>query len=224
MNGGVVDLIILAMLAGFIILRLRSVLGRRPEDDQSPAPGQAGPRPQDGPVARKPGAVDRDARGDGDSVVDMEADPKLREVYRRIRRADASFDPAGFLSGAREAYTMILEAFWAGDKETIKPFLSDKLYTSFAKAMDDRAEQGHQVENKIVDLDKVDIADAEMVDGRARLTVRFVTSLVNLVRDEQGRVIEGDPTDTIEVTDRWTFERDPKSADPNWTLIATRSE
>ena len=224
MKGGFVDLIILAMIAGFIILRLRSVLGRRPEDDQSPAAGRAGTGAKEGGVARQPAGADQDGQAEGDSVVDMESDPKLREVYRKIRRADPSFDPAGFLNGAKQAYQMILESFWAGEKDDLKPFLSERLYKNFASAIDDRAEKGHHVENKFVDLEHASIYDAEFVEGRARLTVRFVTTLVNLVRDDQGRVIEGDPTDTIEVKDRWTFERDPKSTDPNWTLIATRSE
>lgn len=216
----ILQIIILAMIAGFIFLRLRSVLGSRPEDEPSAPPAVNGPlsRRRDQPVERA------GAESDPSTVVPLEADPSVRKGYRAIRQADSNFDPEAFARGAEGAYRLILEAFWAGDKDGLRPFVADDVYDQFAAAIDDRVQAGHQVRNKIVDITHTQVVAADLQDKIAELDVKLQSEIVTYVVDEEGRAVEGDPSETVTVTDIWTFQRDVTSRDPNWILVATRSE
>ncbi|MGF1607563.1 MAG: Tim44/TimA family putative adaptor protein [Rhodothalassiaceae bacterium] len=214
-----VEIILLAMVAGFIFLRLKSVLGRRPEDEPSAS------QPV-GPVAanRKPAEAERaPVEEDGGTVLPLEADPAVRRGYRAIRQLDPDFEPEGFLRGAQGAYRLILEAFWAGDKDELRPYVSPDVFDQFAEAIDARREQGQEVRNKLVDISGAQVVAAGAENRVAEIEVRVVAEIVTYVVDSEGRVIEGNPSDTVEVTDIWTFQREADSADPNWTLVATRS-
>jgi predicted lipid-binding transport protein (Tim44 family) len=216
------DIILLAMVAGFIALRLRSVLGRRmghhqqPPDVTAEKPGRSG-EPGDDNVIPLPDNTRRKAE------VRMAADDSpLGAALTQIKLADRSFEPASFLDGAKGAYEMIVTAFAQGDRDTLKTFLSDDVYRSFERAIADREAQNYSHETTLVAMKESEIIDAELKDSSAEITVKFVSDLVNVTRDSDGRVVDGDPNQIDTITDIWTFARDTQSRDPNWTLVATR--
>ena len=140
-----------------------------------------------------------------------------------IRVADPDFTPDGFLGGARVAFEMVLGAYAAGDAKTLRGLLDDTLFADFEAAIRDREAQGFVVEDTLVGIKSAELVEAFM-DGRtANVTVKFVSEQVNVTRDAEGQVAEGNPNEVITVVDFWTFARDTKSRDPNWTLVATRS-
>lgn len=211
-----IDIILLAMIAGFIALRLRSVLGRREHDDHPTVTE---------PMGRT--SYDRNAQEQAprsDTVVRLESDPELRRAYREIRRVDPDFDADNFLEGAQSVYPVILEAFWKGDRETLKNFLSDEVFAQFGSAIKAREEADQEVEGRVVDFSDIRIAEAAVEGTLVEITVRFEAEIVSVTKDAEGKVVEGNVSDTVTVTDLWTFERDAESDDPNWTLIATRTE
>jgi predicted lipid-binding transport protein (Tim44 family) len=218
-------------LAVLVVLKLRSVLGKRTGAERPPqqlprrGPAQAsdkvvplpqrGPRPVDAPPASPDAAPDVGARAapTGPAAAALQA----------VMRADRSFDPEHFLSGARMAYEMIVGAFAAGDRKTLKPLLSKEVYDGFEAAMAARERAGQRVESSFVGIDRAEIVEAAMRGSTAQITVRFVSQLIQATRDAQGNVVEGDATKVTEVTDVWTFARDVSSRDPNWRLIATEA-
>lgn len=212
------DIIIIAMVAGFILLRLRDTLGTKTGNEpMPPAPGQADldqlRRERDGyHNEREPLEAD---------VIDLEEDPSLRKAYSDIRTHDRSFDVAQFVTGAKSAYGMILEAFWEGDRQTLRDFLDESVLSRFEAALDAREASGQKVENRLLDITKVDVVAAELVGKMAQLTVHFTSEIVAVTKDSDGKVIEGDASDSVEMNDNWTFARNVKSSDPSWTLVAT---
>jgi predicted lipid-binding transport protein (Tim44 family) len=219
------DIILFAMVAGFLVLRLRSVLGRR-----------TGQEPRHDPLLRR-----AEAPGDkaGDKVDDKVVNLANRNTappvgtappadavaagLERIRGADPGFDPSQFLEGARAAFEMIVGAFAAGDKARLRPLLSDDVYTPFAAAIDERATAGETLETRIVGLSRLDITEAGLIGRVARVTVKFVSDQINLLRAHDGSVVDGDPDHAVEKTDFWSFARDTQASDPNWVLEATAS-
>jgi len=223
--GGGVDIIILAMVAGFIALRLVSVLGRRTGNERRPDNqpyGNSGPessgdrRPADPTAHDAPGAV-------LEPPVNAEPDRStpLGRTLSRIMVADRNFDPSTFVQGASAAYEMIIESFAAGDRETLRPLLSDDVFRDFETVIEGREKANRTMETKVVEILDSEIVDASLEDGAAEVTVRFKAELISVVRDSEDRIVEGNPSDTVTVTDIWTFARMVKSRDPNWVLIAT---
>jgi predicted lipid-binding transport protein (Tim44 family) len=212
------DIILFAMVAGFLVLRLRSVLGRRTGNE----------RRRDLFLRRAaPGASDKvatlvepDKRAPGAAEDGSPADV-VAEGIGRIRRADPSFDPSHFIEGARTAFEMIVAAFAKGDKTVLRPLLSDEVYQQFAAAVDERVAARETLETRIDKLDAVDIVEAEFVGRTAQLTLKLVSHQINVTRAMDGSIVDGDPVNPVEKTDYWTFARDTRSADPNWVLIAT---
>lgn len=216
-----IDIIILAMIAGFVALRLRSVLGRRTGDESTHRP-ESVPRSRGGQASETRAEAAESVPSD--VVVRLEADPAIRKALREMRRHEADFDVETFIEGARAIYPMILEAFWQGDRETLEKFLSEDVAGRFIAAIDAREAANHEIEARVVELSEPAIHDAG-VDGRtATITVAYTAELVSVTRDAEGHVIDGNETDTVEVRDIWTFERRLGSDDPNWVLVATRSE
>jgi len=215
------DIIILAMVAGFIFLRLRSELGNKSGNEPLP-PARGYDRDSNPVINGEAQEVGEDGEP-GARVVPMEGDPLLRAAYADIRRLDRSFEAGTFLQGASTAYTMILEAFWGGDRETLKNFLSDDVYNQFDAAVTAREEAGQTLENRILDMESAKVTAARVVGKVAELTVHFTTEMVSVTRDSDGKPIEGNISDTITVNDKWTFSRDLKSRNPSWTLVATRA-
>ncbi|WP_316975976.1 Tim44/TimA family putative adaptor protein [Shumkonia mesophila] len=216
-----IDIILFALIAAFLVLRLRGVLGRRdgfkgrPRDPFAPP---AGGQADNENVVALPDRGNPDAVGD---AAETEPTDPIEAGLARLRRSDPGFDIEEFLVGARTAFEMIISAFAAGDTEALKPLLSRDVFANFAEEIAKREESGETLETVVTAIRISDIVEAR-VDGRtARLTVKFVSDQTNLTRDHEGRLIEGDPEATTEVSDFWTFERALKSRDPNWTLVAT---
>ena len=217
------DIILFAMVAAFLVLRLRSVLGRRTGNERR-RPGvvrQAEP-PRDQIPADKVIAFGQ--RPNGVAPPPATTEPPGDAVaagIARIHDADPGFDPPHFLEGARAAFEMIVAAFAEGDKAKLRPLLSDEVYQPFSTAIDERNAAHETLESRILALKQLDIAAAEL-DGRiARVTLKLVSDQINVLRAHDGSVVDGDPEHAIEKTDFWTFARDTRLTDPNWVLVAT---
>ncbi len=226
--------IIFLALAVFIFLRLRSVLGQRtgrerpPYDPYAareparPAPEKVVALPNRAPeaAAAKPAVpVEPSERWKGVAV----AGSPLATGLDAIVGADADFDDKHFLTGARAAYEMIVNAFAEGDRRTLKNLLSREVSDGFETAITEREKRGETVESRFVSIDNAEITAAEMRQRTAQLTVRFQSKLVSVTRDKNGSVIDGNADKVTDVTDVWTFARDLSSRDPNWKLVATEA-
>ena len=217
MSGGFpVDLILFAMVAAFLVLRLRSVLGRRTGFERPAQPeAAAGPTPRALDLEPLPTAQAGEAR----QIVPDARSPAGRALAR-IREADPSFDPSAFLSGAEGAFRMIVEAFAAGDRETLRNLLSDETYAGFEAAIAERERAGHRQRTEIRAVTEAAIETADLRGSTADVTVRFVSDQVNMTTDATGQIVGGADAVT-ELTDIWTFQRDLRSDDPTWRLVAT---
>jgi predicted lipid-binding transport protein (Tim44 family) len=223
-------------LAVLIILKLRNVLGTRTgherppfdpltrrdrppngADKVVPLPPRAPTRPVEAVSPAKPNEEPTREAAPGITP----ASGPLATALQAILHADRNFDADHFLGGARMAYEMIVNAFAAGDRKTLRPLLSKDVFDGFDSAMTEREKIGHRVESSFIGIDKAEITEAAMRGSTAQITVRFVSKLIQATRDPQGTVIDGDPTRVTEVTDVWTFARDVGSRDPNWRLVAT---
>jgi predicted lipid-binding transport protein (Tim44 family) len=210
-----VDLILFAMVAAFLVLRLRNVLGRRqgferPPQDQRVATDALRPVPQAvpdaGPVAPPRGVPDgRTPAG---------------QALLRIRAQDPSFDPALFLGGAEGAFRMIVEAFAGGDRETLKTLLSGDTFAGFEQAITAREQAGETQRTEIRHIQDMAIEGGELRGNIAEVTVRIVSDQINITTASDGTVVSGHDGVT-EITDVWTFQRDLKSQDPAWKLVST---
>lgn len=216
-----IDIILLAMVAGFIALRLRSVLGRRTGEEQGQAEGLA--RRMDTAHQGEPGNPEG-AAGPSDTVVRLEADPVLRKAFREMRRIEPHLDVDVFLDGARSVYPMILDAFWQGDRKTLDQFLSEDVKADFLAALDAREAANQTVEGKVIELSESTIIKAALSGRVAEITVRFEAEVVSVTKSPDGEIIEGNVSDTTTVHDVWTFERTLGSDDPAWLLVATRND
>jgi predicted lipid-binding transport protein (Tim44 family) len=231
------DILFLALVAGFLILRLRSVLGQRtgnenPERWRGTRLGGQGPQSLPGNVTRMPDRAP-DARPPGDAPTPGPAPgaaPAVAPVgsveagVAQIRSADPSFDPRGFAGGARQAFEMIVRAFAQGDTAILRPLLSDEVYENFATAIQDRRKARHTLETTLVAIKSADMVDARLNGRTAEVSLKFVSEQKNVTRDEGGQVIDGAPEHVATVTDIWTFARNTRASDPNWTLIGTSAQ
>ena len=210
-------IVILALVALFIGLRLYSVLGERTGHEQQPIlkpadpDARVEPRVSHAPVS--PGAaVD---------AGDMSFVPTAGPGVRAILAADPSFDVARFLEGSKAAYRLILEAFWKGDMDALRPHVDDHVYETFATAAGQRAKDGLTLDNRLVAIEQAVIADASADRKVAVVTVRFEADIAAVTRDAEGKVVAGSLSDAVQTRDLWTFRRDLSSRDPNWVLIET---
>jgi len=217
-----IDILFFAMVAGFIALRLRSVLGRRTGHE----------RRRTGPVARPEGANNDNVvtmpgrtggRAEAEAAIANLSEGAVKSGLTQIRLADPQFDLDNFRRGARQAFEMIVDAFAAGDKATLRPLLAQDVFDGFARAIDERQAAGQVLDTQLIGVKSAELAEAGMNGPRARITVRFVSDQINITRDAGGQVVAGDPDRSEEVVDLWTFERDTRSDDPNWELVETRT-
>jgi len=216
-----IDVIIFAMVAVFIGLRLRAALGKRTGNERPPQ--QLGPA--SGTVT--PFRPASDARGTGpviEGTVAPTGEAAVAATLARIQSVDPTLTPDAFMGGARAAFAMILGAFTKGEEAALRPLLSDEVFGNFHQVIEARHAANEVCENQLVRVVAAEIVEAELTDRQARITVRFVSQQVIVVKNAAGAVVEGDPDKTVQLTDLWTFARDPRSRDPNWLLIATRSQ
>jgi len=239
------DIILIGLVAVFLILRLRSVLGKRTGSERPPArdpftppaPPTAAPRVGDAPsggqsgndnIVPLPTASAPPPRPSlattGPGGIRATVLPTASPGVAAIRAADPSFEPTGFSAGARAAFTTIVEAFARGDTAVLRPLLDGPTYASFEAAIRGRAERKEKAETTLIGFEASDIAAAELQGTTATVTVRFVSEQINVVRNADGQIIDGNPNEVQKVIDLWTFRRDTKSSDPNWLLIKTESE
>lgn len=217
MNSPILQLLVLAGIAIFLILRLRSVLGTREgfEKPQVQPPTQA---------RRAAPEFDVIEGGPDPDVTDyVDADSDAATALTAMKSADRSFNVREFLRGARGAYEMILTGFEKGDLAEIKPFLSDDVYEAFAGVVDERDKNGLSVDFTFVGISETTLVDATFDDvtKEAEISVRFIAESTSAVYDKGGDLIEGSPTDVKKQRDVWTFGRTMGTGDPNWFLVAT---
>jgi len=223
------DLIFLAMIAVFLVIRLRGVLGRRdghetdnnsnffskPDDDQQDG---------DNVVQLNDHQSNNNSQNLDMPEQDFEAYPEqLRTGLMQISKNDHSFTPESFIEGARGAFEMILQAYATGDRALLKSLLNKEVLENFSRAIDDREKAGETVEDTLIGYKGTEIVEADMENKKSVVTVKFVSEQINVTRDENGDVVDGSPTDVITVTDFWTFSRNTTNNDPNWELVATGS-
>lgn len=210
-----VGIVLLAMIALFVGLRLYSVLGQRTGHEQQPVT-----RPDAVPgVEKAPAKTDAAIATPEPGGMAFEA--AAANGVRAIIAADPNFDVARFLEGAQSAYRMMLEAYWKGDREELRHLAGPDVLAAFEGAIDEREAAGHVLENRLVDIDRATI-DAARLNGKdAEVDVRYHAFVAAVTRDGDGNLIAGSLTDAVESVDVWTFRRDLKSRDPNWLLVET---
>jgi predicted lipid-binding transport protein (Tim44 family) len=217
MGGLPIDLILFAMVAAFLVLRLRSVLGRRTGFERQAQP-EAAPVPVRGP-ATEVDIAPKPSQGGARRAIPDPRSP-AGEALMQIQKRDSGFDPNRFLDGAETAFGMIVEAFARGDRATLKPLLSDEAYAGFDQAITAREAAGETQRTELRSVEESGIEAAELQGSVAIITVRLVTDQINLVQARDGSIVSGAEAVT-EMTDVWTFQRDLNSADPTWRLVGS---
>lgn len=220
------DILILAAIAGFLLLRLRSVLGRRTGHERPPPEDMANKRGAD---ARSDGNVvelpDRGGRQDQAEaeVQEIDADDAVAAALAQIRAATGSFTSKEFLAGARGAFELVVHAFATGDTGTLRSLLTEEVFDEFSAEIRTRLEAQETLETTVIGVKSTDIIEARLEGRQAFVTVKFVSEQVVVTRDAEGHVIVGDPNSVSQITDIWTFGRNTRSRDPNWKIAETRS-
>lgn len=223
-----IDIIFFAMIAAFLVLRLRGVLGRR-DGHEGKARNPFKNRPseqQDNNIIAMPDRTEPHADESPlkESALDAgESDDPVVRGLMEIQQANPDFDSEDFISGSKIAFELILGAYASGDTGTLKPLLSPEVLADFSRAIRDREQAGETLEDTLVGIKSADIVEAYLEDRTVNITIKFFSDQINATRDENGDVVDGNPNAVIEVTDFWTFARDTKSRNPNWALIATSS-
>ncbi len=229
------------VLAGVVFWRLRNALGRRTGNERKPYDPYTSTEGEENPVARNDNdgnvitlpnnSKTQKAKTEVQTtVIDDKAfdavapaDSALGKTLRKIAAKDETFHPTEFLDGARFAYEMIVMAFAAGDRKSLKSLLNREVYAGFDQAISEREDRGEVLESSFIGIEKANIIDASLRAKKVRLTVKFLSELITSTRDLDGKIIDGDPKKVTEVTDIWTFERDISASDPNWKLVSTET-
>jgi predicted lipid-binding transport protein (Tim44 family) len=218
-GGFPIDLILFGMIAAFLVLRLRSILGRRTGFERPAQPYQP-------PVNAAPAGPVIDGQAEpappSNTRSIPEPDSALGQTLARMATADRTFTPNSFLDGAERAFRMIVTAFASADRTTLRSLLGADTYAAFDGAITAREQSGQTQISEIRSIESSAIEGAELKGSQADVTVRFVSDQVSYTQDKDGRPVAG--TDAVtEITDVWTFERDMASQDPTWRLVAARS-
>lgn len=214
-----VEIVIIAMVAAFLGLRLYSVLGRRAEREEQPLPPRFEPTEPRGlprkPAGEQPGATAM-PRPPVPGVT-----PVIERGLREISAADRSFDLLAFVEGAKGAYRMVLEAFWKGDRESLARLCDADVLASFTAAIDAREAAGERLDYKLVRIEEAAVVAADYQAPVARITVRFTADIAAVTRNAEGVVIAGSLNDAVETCDLWTFTRNVQSPSPDWLVDET---
>lgn len=210
-----VEIVLLAMVALFVGLRLYAVLGRRTGHEQQPVirPAEPAAGPELAPAS--------DAGADRAERAGLVYEDAAARGIRALIAADSSFDVARFLDGAQAAYRLILEAFWRGDEQELAQFVGDEVRGSFSAAIAAREAAGHSLDNRLVSIERAVIEDARLEGRTATIVVRFDADIAAVTRNREGEVVAGSLTDAVPTHDVWTFRRVLGSDDPNWLLVET---
>jgi predicted lipid-binding transport protein (Tim44 family) len=217
-SGFPIDLVLFGMIAAFLVLRLRSILGKRTGFERPAPPVQQAPL--------RPAAPVIDAKAEPAVPPATQAMPDAAsptgQALAGMRAIDRSFDPARFLAGADQAFRMIVAAFAAGDRPALRSLLGDETYAAFEQAISAREKAGEKQVSEIKAIQNLSIDSAALKGRIGQVTARIVSDQVSYTQDANGRPLTG--TDAVtEITDLWTFERDLGQPDPTWRLVAARS-
>ena len=210
-----VGIVLLAMIALFVGLRLYAVLGQRTGHEQRPLT-----RPEAAPTTETQ-AAKTDAPAANPEPSGYAFDQGAAAGIRAIIAADPAFDVARFVEGAQAAYRMVLEAFWKGDREELAFLVDTSVREAFEDAIKAREEAGHTLDNRLVAIERAAIEDARLEGKTAEIEVRFDAFVAAVTRDADGELVAGSMSDAIPTHDVWTFRRDLKSDNPNWLLVET---
>lgn len=226
-----VEIIILAAVAGFLVLRLRDVLGRRTGHENPSDYFRPGNSPTDGAgapgsdtVIPFPGAEHMDPatrHADIAAVVDLEG--PIGETLVAAKEHEPDFDAERFVEGSRAAYEMILMGFESGDKTALRPLLAPDVFESFEGVIDERTANQLSVDARFVGLrsSKIEGAHLDEAAKTLRIDVRFDAEMIVAVRNAEGDVVDGDPAFVRRMNDMWTFERTLGDPNPGWLLVET---
>ncbi len=217
MNGSLIQLLVLAGIAIFLILKLRSVLGTRDGFEKPPIPlDEVRPR-----IRRDFEVIEGGA--DRDIIDHVSEGSDAARALAEMKKAEPAFTVGPFLEGARGAYEMILMAFEKGELDRIRPFLSDDVEASFAEAIAEREKNGLTVEASFLGIKELTLNAATFTpESRfGEIAVRFVADQTYVVRNKSGEIVEGSVREVKKTRDIWTFARQMGSDDPNWQLVAT---
>ncbi|WP_332713417.1 Tim44/TimA family putative adaptor protein [Pelagibacterium mangrovi] len=225
--------LIVIVVAIVVLLRLRSVLGTRTGNERPPSARYESisrTRPDnDENVVQMPRRNPQDSAEAERAQRKLEAEiekfsagkPEIENGLRAIAQADPGFSPKQFIEGAKSAYEMIVTAYAAGDRKTLKSLLDKDVYDSFEAAIVEREAAGHKVEFTFVGLSNIEFIEAELDRRNSVVTMRIDAEVVSITRDKEGEIVEGTPGQVVAIADEWTFMRNTRSRDPNWKLVAT---
>ncbi|MEH6520579.1 Tim44/TimA family putative adaptor protein [Sulfitobacter sp.] len=216
MNSPLIQLLVLAAIAVFLILRLKNVLGTREGFEKPPLPVQQ---------AKRSGPTFEVIEGGPDLDITDHFDEGTSEAVAltKMKRIEPSFNVTEFLAGGRGAYEMIVMGFEQGELDEIKPFLSDDVYESFVDGIAAREDLGLTIEANFIGVREMTLENVTLDPdtNEAELTLRFVAELTQAVRNKEGEIVEGSITDAKKQKDTWVFARIMGSDDPNWFLVST---
>ncbi len=216
MNSPLIQLLVLAAIAVFLIMRLKNVLGNREGFEKPPLPNQ--------PSQRRGPAFEVIEGGPDLDITDHfnEGTPQAKALAE-MKRIEPSFNVADFLGGARGAYEMIVMGYERGELDGIKPFLSEEVYESFVDGVAAREDQGLSIEANFIGVREMTLDNVTLDPDtkEAEMTLRFVAELTSAVRDKEGEIVEGSLTEVKRQKDTWVFARIMGSDDPNWFLVST---
>ena len=218
MNGPILQILVLAGIAIFLIVRLRSVLGTREGFEKPPIPKDSVQQ-----VSRRRDFEVIEGGPDYDIQDNVPEGSEMAGELARMKRVDPSFQVGEFLQGARGAYEMILMAFERGEMADVLPFLSQEVYEAFSGVIDAREREGLTIEAEFIGVRDIGLVDVDFDEDthEAQLTVKFTSEMSYQVRDRGGDVIEGNANEIKRQKDVWTFSRVMGTDDPNWKLVAT---
>jgi predicted lipid-binding transport protein (Tim44 family) len=207
--------VVFAMIAGFLAMRLYAVLGKRTGHE----PPLTRPVEERAPPISLPRSIEAIAeqRDTANRNIDVRAQAGLRAIIA----AEPSFDVSQFVVGAQAAYRMTLEAFWKGDEAALAELVEEDVLHAFGEAIAERTTAGHVLDNRLVSIERALITDAHVEGKAARISIRFDADIAAITRDAEGNVVAGSLTDAVETHETWTFARTLKSSDPNWKLADT---
>jgi predicted lipid-binding transport protein (Tim44 family) len=217
------DLIILALIAGFILLRLRSVLGDKVGNDNPSYFNKVVPSkaPQAEPIVQLDEKSTKLRVREEDPYMTTVSDKDLLATVDAIKDKDPQFTATAFLQGAKMAYEMVFDAFDKGDRKTLAMLLSDDLMKTFSKELDEREKSAHKSETTLVSVKAKDITEASLKGSVASFKVLFESEQISVVRDSDGKITEGDASKVDLIVEDWVFERNTTSKNPNWKIIET---
>lgn len=217
MNSPLIQLLVLAGIAIFLILRLKSVLGTREGFEQPPLPRQGNER------ANRPDLEVIEGGPDLDITDHVDEDSDSAKALAEMKRIEPDFSVSDFLQGARGAYEMIVMGYEHGELAQIQPFLAEDIYETFVDGVAAREDQGLTIEADFIGVREMKLVKATLDDetNEAEITIRFVAELTSAVRDKGGDIIEGSLTDVKRQKDTWAFARTMGADDPNWLLVST---